>query len=129
MRLKTANRHQPMASILPTLFWVSAGLLVTACSTLPVRFSSADQALLEEAMQLDASASVDRLDRGRALLLGRCGRCHRVEPIGKYTFGQWQAILPDMSEEAKLSTSQAEDVSLYVLALRRTLAASRPVEP
>ncbi|MAX23990.1 MAG: hypothetical protein CMJ19_05745 [Phycisphaeraceae bacterium] len=108
---------------LPTLFLVSAGLLVSACTdNLITRFPPPDVALLQQAQQADPAITMADLDHGRKLYLTNCTACHSAEPIGRYSLSDWQVILPDMSAESKFNAKQGRDVSAYVLSYRRMLA-------
>ena len=54
------------------------------------------------------------LEAGREVYLTDCARCHSVEPIGRYSAGQWHEILPRMAEEAELDDAEAAAVDAYV---------------
>jgi mono/diheme cytochrome c family protein len=62
------------------------------------------------------SADHGQLLRGRDLYLTRCAKCHRLEPIGRYSEPKWEEILPDMAHESKLKPEQLADLRAYVLA-------------
>ncbi len=61
-------------------------------------------------------ADAESLRRGRAIYLDQCIKCHTVEPVNKYSLAHWDEILPEMSDEAKLSPQQRSDVKAYILA-------------
>ncbi len=60
------------------------------------------------------TASVAALEAGRILYVGRCAKCHAVEPVAKYGAGEWESILPDMAERTKLSVGETAQLRAYV---------------
>ena len=67
------------------------------------------------------------LRHGRTIYVTDCARCHRPEPVTRYTEAQWLKTLPWMSGEASLSPREAADLKAYVLVtLRATSAQSTP---
>ena len=76
---------------------------------------------------LDGASSTDRgmdiamLGRGRDHYLRQCGACHALEPIGKYSEAGWRLILPDMIERSNLRGAKAEELTAYVMTVRRHL--------
>ena len=67
------------------------------------------------------SADVAALQRGRYVYLTRCAECHVVEPVAGHSIARWQHILPEMYEEAELSSPQREDVKAYIFAAHRAV--------
>lgn len=56
----------------------------------------------------------ETLERGRALYVGRCSRCHSPVSVTSRSPLQWQKILPRMADQAKLSADEFDDVQAYV---------------
>src|SRR5687768_9621980 len=54
--------------------------------------------------------SPESLSRGRHTYLTACAKCHTVEPIGRYSLDKWEEILPEMSEESKLTAAEESDL-------------------
>ena len=54
------------------------------------------------------------LAEGRALYVGRCAKCHAVEPVLDYSAAEWATIMPDMAERTKLSPRETDAVTAYV---------------
>jgi hypothetical protein len=52
---------------------------------------------------------------GRRLYLTCSSSCHSPEPVMKFSRDEWETILPDMNEEAKLSPSEAALIRDYVM--------------
>ena len=71
----------------------------------------------------------ESLQRGRAVYLSRCVACHSLEPILRYPVADWQGIIPDMAEEAKLEPQQTQDLRHYVLTSHRLLSRSHGGQP
>ena len=61
-----------------------------------------------------AAPRVAELAGGRILYVGRCAKCHAVEPVAKYGAGEWESILPDMAERTKLSVGETTQLRAYV---------------
>ncbi len=55
-----------------------------------------------------------RLDRGRAVYLDQCARCHRPYPVTGYTADRWAKLLPDMIDRTRLDPGPAADLTAYV---------------
>jgi mono/diheme cytochrome c family protein len=64
-------------------------------------------------------AAPETLAAGRALYIGRCAKCHAVEPVRNYTPAQWAEIMPDMAERTRLTTAETADLQAYVTAVLR----------
>ncbi len=54
------------------------------------------------------------LTAGRDIYVGRCAKCHAVEPVLDYTAAQWATIMPDMAERTKLTPTETAAVTAYV---------------
>ncbi len=63
------------------------------------------------------------LASGRDIYVGRCAKCHSVEPVLKYTAAQWAEIIPDMAERTKLTPVEEAAVNEYVSAVLKMAAA------
>lgn len=57
------------------------------------------------------------LERGRALYVGQCARCHQPVAIRSRTPQQWQSILPRMAETSKFDSGQLSDIEAYIEAV------------
>jgi hypothetical protein len=49
---------------------------------------------------------------------GACTKCHNTNNIYKYSAAAWTNILEDMSEKAKLTDSEKDAVSKYVMSIK-----------
>ena len=68
--------------------------------------------------------SASQLAHGRELYVTKCAKCHSVQPVRKYPRGKWEhEILPEMSEETKLSPTEVAAVRAYVMSVLNTPAA------
>jgi hypothetical protein len=52
--------------------------------------------------------------RGHRLYLTCSGSCHSPEPVRKFPRHEWEKILPEMIEEARLDGPEAEVLRAYV---------------
>ncbi len=57
---------------------------------------------------------------GRVLYVGRCAKCHAVEPVHDYSAAEWATIMPDMAERTKLTPRETAAVTAYVASLLQT---------
>lgn len=92
-----------------------AGLaLLTAlgCASLTARapLVTAEMGAAAAARGIDAAAP----ERGRAIYVGRCTRCHGPVTVADRSPQQWRRILPAMAQKAKLTAAEAGDVTAYV---------------
>ena len=93
---------------------VSALAALAGCMSLEEMAPPVSPPLVQAASLQGADA--ESLHRGRAIYLDQCIKCHTVEPVNKYSLAHWDEILPEMSDEAKLSPQQRTDVKAYILA-------------
>ena len=69
---------------------------------------------LETAAPVPGPPGSGPLAEGRALYVGRCAKCHAVEPVLDYSAAEWATIMPDMAERTKLDASETVAVTAYV---------------
>ena len=108
----------------PVRRWISAVVLVTCvvvvgCATIEDLAPPVDATVLQLAAAHEIDA--DRLSQGRLLYITACARCHRPEPVIRYTPQRWREILSRMSTRARFGPDDAEAVDAYV---RLTLQAA-----
>lgn len=101
-------------------FLISTGLL--ACAFL-VSCVSLDTAA-PPVPTISASASAyDHLNSGREIYIGKCAKCHSVEPIRNYSMADWNDdILPSMVKKTKLNSAEEASLTAYVHAVLRSPA-------
>ncbi len=111
-------RHFPVRRWILAVVLV-AFVVVVGCATIDDLAPPVDATIL----QLAAAHEIDahRLSQGRALYITACARCHRPEPVVRYTPQRWREILPRMSARARFGSDEAEAVEAYV---RLTLQAA-----
>lgn len=62
-----------------------------------------------------------QLESGRQLYVGKCTKCHSVEPIRDYPLADWiDDIMPEMAEKSKLTAEENASVLAYVLAVLKS---------
>lgn len=84
------------------LLWAAA-CLVAACAT------------TEQLAPRASGVGSAQLTEGRRLYMTCAGSCHAPEPVLKYTRAEWlTTIVPEMSQEAKLSPQQVAALSAYL---------------
>lgn len=60
--------------------------------------------------------TMEKLEQGRALFVGRCIECHVLPAIAQYPANKWPGIVDWMSERAALKPAERDAVVAYVLA-------------
>jgi len=102
------------------------GLVLSGCMTIEEMAPPVEGTVIQAAS--DHGADIESLQRGRALYLNQCIRCHGVEAVDRYSDAKWRELMPEMADEAKLNAHQEQDVLLYVLIARqaKAIAASQP---
>lgn len=98
-------------------------LAIVGCAGISELAPPVGERALREAAMLDISAG--RLQRGRAIYITTCTRCHSPEPVAGYTLAQWRQTLPRMSERSKLTAQETADLRDYVTITLRALASPR----
>lgn len=65
-----------------------------------------------------ASVALADLERGRELLIAKCGsRCHKTPMPGDHTAAEWPHELDEMSERAKLTPVERAAIERYVITM------------
>ncbi len=57
---------------------------------------------------------VAMVEQGKTVYINRCGRCHALKNVEKYTIERWDGILKSMIPKARLNESEAQQVTAYV---------------
>ena len=92
--------------------------LVFACSrkTVPTEEIIISNRKTEKHTIGTAASGKLEAETGKTVYTTRCGRCHNLKPVEKYTAEQWDKILISMIPKARLSEKESNDVTAYVLA-------------
>ncbi|MES2468739.1 MAG: cytochrome c [Verrucomicrobiota bacterium] len=77
---------------------------------------------LETAAPVSGPPGSGPLAEGRALYVGRCAKCHAVEPVLDYSAAEWATIMPDMAERTKLTARETAAVTAYVASVLQSAA-------
>lgn len=68
----------------------------------------------------DASGvPVEKLQRGRAVYVTDCTRCHEAKMPKSVSEEDWHIVLPGMAWNASISDADEEAVEAYILAVRQ----------
>jgi hypothetical protein len=70
---------------------------------------------LAEAKKVWMDATIDDLNKGRAIFYKECTGCHQAYTITEFTERKWKHEIEDMSPRAELSEAQKDKLTRYVL--------------
>ena len=72
-------------------------------------------------MARDMGVEQNQLQRGRDVYMAHCQQCHERVTPAKIDPEYWREILPHMSKNAKLSSTQLQDLQTYLIAAHGTV--------
>jgi cytochrome c553 len=84
-------------------------LLLAACGMSPPAATSADAQR--------GNAQLAELQRGRSLMVNKCGGCHRPPMPSDHAAAEWPAKLDEMSERSKLDPEQRFLIRQYFVVM------------
>jgi cytochrome c5 len=87
-------------------------LLLASCAT---RMAP----LPDEAMAARSGRPVSTLQRGHAVYLAHCGRCHQLILPQDVSRDDWHVVTPGMAWNAGISAADEEALTAYLLAAKR----------
>lgn len=65
--------------------------------------------------------TMDKLREGYSIYTdGACINCHEAKNVYEFEEGQWKDILDDMADKARLTESEKDAVSKYILSIKAT---------
>lgn len=93
--------------------------VVFACSrkTTPqseIIISNQEKQANKEEVVVTNTGSSD-VNAGMTIYTTRCGRCHGLKPVEKYTSKEWENILKIMTVKANLTDKESKEVTVYVM--------------
>lgn len=99
----------------------AAQVLLSVMTALLASCASTETAVPAVTVVAPGSAGAQRaqLESGRTVYVTKCARCHAPEPVAKFSASRWAAIIPEMTEDAKLSPQETEALKAYVFAAVR----------
>ena len=74
--------------------------------------------------ELGTVSNAMQLERGRAVYITSCSRCHNAIRITSITKSEWDGILPEMIEESELTISDSMAVTEYIQAVLNASASA-----
>jgi cytochrome c5 len=66
---------------------------------------------LDERLKISAS----EMEHGKMLYESKCGKCHKLHEVNKFSYDKWNKVLARMVPKAKLEGDDAKHVEGYVL--------------
>lgn len=106
----------------------SLAILMAACGS--SKNASPKPSIIPGEAQLTAikakypDATAEQLTEGHSIYTGACTNCHRQKKIFKRTEASWLHEIDVMSPKAKLTASQKDALTKYILSMKAT----QPVE-
>lgn len=101
---------------MPIHWRLAAPLLLAVLVALASCVTTDDQGSSNTKSASAATGSADSLKvQGRKIYYGRCTACHNPEPVNYYTLAEWDALLPEMSEDAKLDLQQQKALRAFIV--------------
>ena len=85
------------------------GMLIAGCAGAPPIATGADAERTHIALA--------ELTQGRAMLVQKCGGCHRTPLPSEHTRHDWPGKLDEMAERARLDPAQRRSIEMYLVAL------------
>ena len=70
-------------------------------------------------MAMVSSADLATLQRGHAVFLNHCGRCHEYEMPDEVSGEDWHVVVPGMAWNAGISAADEAALLSYVIAARQ----------
>ena len=98
-----------------TGFLFLLALIILAChrKTVAVAPPVNTQPAVPETSSVDNSKT-ELITQGKTVYINRCGRCHGLKPVGKFTETEWMEILKFMIPKARLNDVEGDQVRAYV---------------
>lgn len=93
--------------------WFLCLLCLAACATKPIE----DAPSITPEVLRQTQASEATLQRGRALYLAHCGRCHAYMLPENIRREDWHVVVPGMAWNASLNASEERALLDYILAV------------
>lgn len=72
-------------------------------------------------MAMEMGTTQQQLQNGRSIYMAHCNKCHERVPPAKIDPEAWREILPHMSENAHLNSTQLADLQIYLIAAHGTV--------
>ena len=95
-----------------TLFVVLPCLLLAACATRTAPIPDA-------AMATRSGVSHETLQRGHAVYLAHCSRCHETIRPADVSTDDWHVVVPGMAWNAGISEADETALTAYLLAAKK----------
>ncbi len=92
--------------------------IVLALTLFLANCSSTSRFYTPAEINTSATVSLADLNQGKALLMEKCGDCHRIPAPRKHDAAGWVETLKKMQVEAKISDEQRELIYKYLTSER-----------
>ncbi|MEM1083570.1 MAG: cytochrome c [Verrucomicrobiota bacterium] len=94
--------------------WLLLGVLISAGCVVEEPIPPAPTAEMAAA----SGVSGETLQRGRAVYMSDCTRCHEAKMPGDVSSKDWHVVLPGMAWNAGISEADEEAVEAYIKAVK-----------
>lgn len=75
---------------------------------------------LSAAQKKWADVKLENLKAGQLIYTTKCTKCHGANKITNYTEAQWEKLIAAMAPNAKLNTTETDDLTKYIYAVRES---------
>lgn len=104
------------------LLFASLIVLVQCKTTKNVVATEPTEKELAVALKTWPATTLDELKEGQAIYKNQCTECHKAFTITKFSEKKWKHEIDDMSPKAKLTETQKEKLSKFILSYREANA-------
>ena len=97
------------------MFLLFAALIVVSCSVNQIEKLAPRPTA---AMSVTSGVSLTKLEKGRAVFVVNCGRCHEYQFPDTVSRADWHHVVPGMAWNAGISKSDQQALTAYLLAAK-----------
>lgn len=66
-------------------------------------------------------ANLANLENGKRIFSDPCTKCHGMSRIESHSEQEWMDLISDMSQRAKITPSEKNDLTMYVISMRLSI--------
>jgi len=122
-KVATLCQHDPMQLFYHGTVLCKVAFAIIITSTFLVSCGPDLNAIPEATpkMAMEMGTTQQQLQHGRSIYMAHCNKCHERVPPAEIDPEAWREILPHMSQNAHLNSSQLADLQIYLIAAHGTV--------